>query len=132
MVAHARRLHPQLRFEVGSATDLHPAPGSLGGVLTWWSLFHLPRAVVPDVVGALARGLVPGGQFVWGTHVGDDDVARTGSYGVEGVSWTTHLWQPAEMAAVLAGAGLEPVVELRFPPMWAARPQALLVARRPG
>jgi SAM-dependent methyltransferase len=132
MVAHARRLHPQLRFEVGSATDLHPAPASLGGVLAWWSLFHLPRAVVPDVVAALARGLVPGGQLVWGSHVGDGDVERTAAYGVDGISWTTHLWQPDEMAAVLAGAGLEPVVELRLPPMFAGRPQALLVARRPG
>jgi SAM-dependent methyltransferase len=132
MVAHARRLHPQLRFEVGSATELDPAPASLGGVLAWWSLFHLPRAVVPDVVAALAGGLVPGGQLVWGSHVGDGDVERTAAYGVDGISWTTHLWQPDEMAAVLAGAGLEPVVELRLPPMFAGRPQALLVARRPG
>jgi SAM-dependent methyltransferase len=132
MVAHARRLHPHLRFEVGSATELDPAPASLGGVLAWWSLFHLPRAAVAEVVATLARALVPGGQLVWGTHVGDGEVERTAAYGVDGITWTTHLWQPTAMAAVLADAGLEPVVELRFPPMWTARPQALLVARRPA
>ena len=74
MVAHARRLHPHLRFEVGSATELDPAPASLGGVLAWWSLFHLPRATVAEVVATLAGALVPGGQLAWGTHVGDGEV----------------------------------------------------------
>ncbi|WP_243469956.1 class I SAM-dependent methyltransferase [Klenkia marina] len=132
MVEHARRAHPQLRFEVASATDLRPAEASLGGVLAWWSLFHLPRADVPAVVGTLARALVPGGQLVWGTHVGDGETHRTDAYGVDGVSWTTVRWQPENMAAVLTGAGLEPVVELRFPPLWGGSPQALLVARRPA
>lgn len=44
MVAHARRLHPGLRFSVASATDLHLADASLGGVLGWWSLFNCPAA----------------------------------------------------------------------------------------
>ncbi|SDG74354.1 class I SAM-dependent methyltransferase [Klenkia brasiliensis] len=131
MVEHARSAHPQLRFEVASATELGPAPGSLGGVLAWWSLFHLPRASVASVLAVLAEALVPGGQLAWGTHVGDGEVQRTDAYGVEGVGWTTYLWQPQEMASVLAGAGLEPVVELRLPPLWRARPQALLVGRRP-
>lgn len=132
MVEHARAAYPQLRFEVASATELRPAPGSLGGVLAWWSLFHLPRASVTSVLATLAGALVPGGQLVWGTHVGDGEVQRSDAYGVNGVSWTTYLWQPEEMAAELTGAGLEPVVELRFPPLWTARPQALLFARRPS
>ncbi len=84
------------------------------------------------MVATLAGALVPGGQLAWGTHVGDGEVERTAAYGVDGTAWTTHFWQPAAMAAVLADAGLEPVVELHFPPMWTARPQALLVARRPA
>ena len=50
MVAHARRLHPGLRFAVASATDLAPAHASLGGVLGWWSLFNLARGVLPGVL----------------------------------------------------------------------------------
>src|SRR3712207_8581022 len=45
MVEHARRRHPGLRFDVASATELDLSPGSLGGVLGWWSLFNLPRTV---------------------------------------------------------------------------------------
>lgn len=132
MVELARRAHPHLRFEVGSATELRPAEASLGGVLAWWSLFHLSRADVSSVMGTLAGALVPGGQLVWGTHVGDGEAHRTDPYGVEGVSWTTVRWQPEEMAAVLTAVGLQPVVELRFPPLWGGSPQALLVARRPA
>lgn len=132
MVEHARRDYPDLRFDVGSATDLRPAAASLGGVLLWWSSFHLPRVSVASVLAVLSAALVPGGQLVWGTHVGDGEVHRTDAYGVDGVSWTTYRWQPEEMAAALTAVGLEPVVELRFPPLWGGSPQALLVARRPA
>ena len=56
---HAHRLHPGQRFAVASATDLGLAPASLGGLLGWWSLFNLPRCVLPEVLvvrpGARAR-----------------------------------------------------------------------------
>jgi len=131
MIAHARRRYPHLRFEVASATALDLAPASLGGVLGWWSLFNLPRDVLPDVLAAFATALVPGGQALIGTHVGDGDVQRTEAYGGVPVSWTTHLWQPEDLAGLLAGAGLEVVCQLRFPEQPPARPQVLLAARRP-
>lgn len=133
MVEHARRLHPDQRFAVASATDLGLAPASLGGVLGWWSLFNLPRDVLPGVLASFARALVPGGQAMIGTHVGDGDVARTQAYGGVPVSWTTHLWRPGQLVDLLTAAGLEPVVELRLtsaPP--SDRPQVLMVARRPA
>src|SRR6478609_4494445 len=80
MVAQARALHPQIRFDVASATDLRLEAASLGGVLGWWSLFHLPRAVLPDVLSSFAAALVPGGQLLVGTHVGEEDLVRTEAY----------------------------------------------------
>lgn len=132
MVEHARRLHPGLRFEVGSATDLHLAEASLGGVLGWWSLFHLPRPALPGVLTSLARALVPGGQLLLGTHVGDGEIRRTEAYGGVPVEWTTHLWRPGQLTGLLAGAGLEMVAELRLPTEAIGLPQVLLAARRPG
>ena len=131
MVDHARRLHPGQRFAVASATDLRLAPASRGGVLGWWSLFNLPRDVLPTVLASFSQALVPGGQVMIGTHVGDHDVVRTEAYGGIPVSWTTHLWRPEQLLDLLTSAGLEPVVELRFPPSPPSdRPQVLLVARR--
>jgi SAM-dependent methyltransferase len=132
MVEHARRLHPGLRFEVASATELQLSGSSFGGVLGWWSLFNLPRDVLPGVLASFARALVPGGQVLLGTHVGDGDLARTEAYGGVPVDWTTHLWRPEQLAALLEEAGLDQVAELRLPPPAPGqRDQVLLAARRP-
>lgn len=131
MIEHARRLHPQIRFEVASVTEVELPAESLGGVLGWWSWFNLPRAVLPQVVTSMARALRPGGQLLLGTHCGDGDVERTSGYGDVPVQWTTHLYQPEQLAAVLIGAGLEIVVELRFPPEPPQRAQVLFAARKP-
>jgi len=77
MIENARRLHPHCRFRVASATDLDLGEASLGGVLGWWSLFDLPRDVLPQVLALFARALKPGGHFITGTHVGDEDAVRT-------------------------------------------------------
>ena len=114
MVALARQRFPELRFEVGSATDLGVPAGSLGGVLGWWSLFHLPRVRMLSVFEGFARALVPGGLVLVGFHVGAGDLHRTEAYGGVPVGWTTHLWQPGDLRELLAEAGLVPVTELRF------------------
>ncbi len=132
MIEHARRRHPDLRFAVASATALDLAPASLGGVLGWWSLFNLPRETLPDVLAAFAEALVPGGQALVGTHVGDGDVVRTEAYGGVPVSWTTHLWRPEQLASLLADAGLEVTAELRLPESPPFRPQVLFAAGRPA
>jgi SAM-dependent methyltransferase len=137
MIAHAQRLHPDLRFAVASATALDLGEASLGGVLGWWSLFNLPRVVLPGVLMSFARALVPGGQLLLGMHVGEGDVERTEVYGVP-VTWTTHLWQPEQLTALLHQAGLQPVAELRLPSTPggpsapALRAQVVLAARRPS
>lgn len=132
MVDHARRLHPQVPFEAASATEVMPPADSLGGVLGWWSWFNLPREVLPHVIARMARALRPGGQLLLGTHCGDGDVRRTSGYGDVPVQWTTHLYQPEQLVAMLVNAGLEIVVELRFPPEPPQRPQVVLSARKPS
>lgn len=117
---------------MASATDLRLAEASLGGVLGWWSLFNLPRDVLPGVLASFGRALVPGGQVLLGTHVGDGEVKRTEAYGGVPVTWTTYLWQPEQLAALLADAGLQPVAEMRLPPDRSGRAQVVLSARRPG
>jgi len=131
MIAHARRLHPQVSFEVASVTDVAPAAESLGGVLGWWSWFNLPRPVLPHVIARMARALRPGGQLLLGTHCGDGDVPRTRGYGGVEVQWTTHLYRPEQLVAMLTDARLDIVVELRFPPEPPQRAQVVIAARKP-
>ncbi|MBW0103930.1 class I SAM-dependent methyltransferase [Pseudonocardia sp. KRD291] len=129
MIEHARRLHPHCRFDVASATEIEPAESSLAGVLGWWSLFNLPRDVLPQVLASFTRALAPGGQLIIATHVGDGDLARTEGYGGVPVSWTTHRWQPEELVTMITEAGLRPVAELRLPADGQAGPGVVLVAR---
>lgn len=132
MIDHARRQYPALSFEVASVTELDVEPGSLGGVLGWWSWFHLPRTQLPGVIAPMASGLRPGGQLVIGTHRGAGDHPRTRCYGDVPVEWTTHLYEPEELIAMLTAAGLEIVVDLRLPLLPPSQnPQLVLVARRP-
>ncbi|MFF1506612.1 methyltransferase domain-containing protein [Streptomyces sp. NPDC058326] len=132
MIENARRLHPQCRFSVGSATDLRLAEASLGGVLGWWSLFNLPREVLPQVLALFARALKPGGQFITATHVGDEDAVRTEAYGGVPVRWTTHQWRPEQLVALIEEAGLRPVAELRLPPEEYSGPGVVVMAERPA
>ncbi len=132
MITHARRLHPELQFAVASATDLDLAEASWGGILGWWSLFNLARDVLPEVLASFARALVPGGRLLMGTHVGEGDVVRTQAYGEVPVQWTTHLWQPEQLNAIIVSVGLEPTAEFRMPTRDRSRAQVLLSARRPS
>lgn len=91
---------------------------------------QLPRGVMPGVLASFARALIPGGQVLLGMHLGDGDVERTDVYGGVPVTWTTHLWQPDQLAALLAGAGLEPVADMRLPADRFGRAKVVLVARR--
>lgn len=114
MVAHARRLHPDLPFEVAGHGELDLAPASLGGVLFWWSLFNLPREEVGEVLHRTAAALVPGGMLLVALHAGEGQVERTEAYGVP-VQWTTHRWQPEAFAQLVRDTGLEVVAEVRLP-----------------
>lgn len=130
MIDHARRLYPDQRFEVASATELKLADSSFGGILGWWSLFNLPRHVLPQVIQSFARALVPGGHFIMATHMGDGDRARAEAYGAVPVTWTTHLWQPDDLWEILTAAGLGSVAELRVSESVAGVPSLVLVAKR--
>ncbi len=130
MIENARRRHPQCRFSVASATELDLADASLGGVLGWWSLFNLPRDVLPQVLALFARALRPGGHFITGTHAGDEDAPRTSAYGGVPVRWTTHKWQPDQLVDLIERAGLRPVAELRVPRDEHTGPGVVVMARR--
>lgn len=130
MVDHARRRHPGCRFDVRSATELDLADASWGGLLGWWSLFNLPRHVLPLVLVSFTRALVPGGQLMIATHVGDEDLRRTEAYGGVPVRWTTYQWRPEQLTRLIEQAGLAIRAELRLPAEGPSGPAVVLVAQR--
>jgi ubiquinone/menaquinone biosynthesis C-methylase UbiE len=132
MVATARRTHPDLRFEVGSMLALDLPDATLGGLLAYYSIIHVPWHRRPEVFAEFFRVLTPGGHLMLAFQVGDDARHLDEAYG-RPVDLTFHRQRPEEVADLLRAAGFE---------MWmtAVReadgehertPQGYLIARRP-
>ncbi|MEV6911143.1 class I SAM-dependent methyltransferase [Amycolatopsis sp. NPDC051071] len=126
MVEIARRQHPDLRFDVGSMTALDLPDGELGGLVAWWSIFHLPPAELPAVFAEFRRTLVSGGQLLIGFHVGDERLSPERAYG-HPVSYDAYLLRPDVVAGLLGKAGFE--VKARLTMEGRKRPQSCLLAK---
>lgn len=103
MVAVARRQHPELRFAVGSMTDLPVADGALAGLVAWYSIIHVPPEQMPGVFAEFHRVLVPGGRLLLAFKAGDRLHRLEQAYG-HTVSYDVHWLSPARVAAQLAAA----------------------------
>lgn len=133
MIGVARRDHPGLRFQVGSMTQLPLAGSSLAGLLAWYSLIHLPDAVLPEVLAHFSRVLRPGGLALLAFQVGDESRLKTAGYGGHPMRLHVHLRPAERVAALLEQAGLAVESRLvRAPGPGEGAPQAYLLARRSG
>lgn len=107
MVQLARQAHPALRFEQGDMTALDLEPGTLGGVLLWYSTHHLRPEWLPGVFTGCARALRVGGTLLLGTHVGAGEHTKPSqAYGTHPVSYESFLRPADELVAMLEDAGL--------------------------
>ncbi|GAA3870275.1 class I SAM-dependent methyltransferase [Saccharothrix violaceirubra] len=131
MVDLARRSHPDLRFEVGSMTELDLPDGSLGGLLAWWSVIHVPDEEVPTVFAHFHRVLRPGTPVQIGFHVGDVSRLKTEGYGGHPMRVHVHRRRPERVAGWLRDAGFEVEAHLVVDPDKEV-PGAVLCARRPA
>ena len=128
MIDLARRVHPELRFEVGSMTDLALPDASVAGVLASWSLIHVPDESVPAALGHFHRVLRPDGLLVIGYHVGAGTRLKTQGYGGHPMRVNVHLRQPWWLARRVREAGFTVEAEWLLRPE-AEVPSAILFAR---
>ncbi|MFG2437963.1 class I SAM-dependent DNA methyltransferase [Streptomyces sp. NPDC048508] len=129
MIDVARRDHPNLRFEVGSMTDLNLADTSVAGLLAFWSLIHVPDEAVPTVFAHFHRVLRPGGPLLLGFHVGNEARLKTQGYGGHPMNVHVHRRQPDQVAAWLRNAGFNVEANMVIDPGKSV-PGAVLFARR--
>ncbi|WP_217181812.1 class I SAM-dependent methyltransferase [Streptomyces sp. AC495_CC817] len=100
-VASARATFPGVRFEVGSFRRLPSESGSVGGILSWYSLIHTPPDDVPDVLVEFARVLAPGGNLLLGFF--DGEARARFAHDVV----PAHYWSTKALGGLLADAGFE-------------------------
>ena len=112
MIDLARTAHPELRFEVGSMDALGSlgiADGSLGGVLSRYSIIHLPPDQLPAVIAEFARVLAPGGYLLlsFGEAEADENGTAPANHTFYDHSVTgAHCWRPDYISTLLLDAGL--------------------------
>jgi ubiquinone/menaquinone biosynthesis C-methylase UbiE len=106
MLALARRTYPQLRFEEGSMLALDLPDASLGGLLAYYSIIHIPWEQRPQVFAEFHRVLVPGGLLMLTFQIGDERSQYTELFGTP-VSLDWYRQQPDEVAELLREAGFE-------------------------
>ncbi|WP_229053050.1 class I SAM-dependent methyltransferase [Aeromicrobium sp. Leaf350] len=130
MIALARRDYPDLRFEIGTMTELDLADESVAGVLAFWSVIHVPDDAVPGVFREFRRVVRPGCPVLVGFHVGAEASHDTEGYTGRPIDVVSHRRRPEQVAEWLREAGLTIESE------WLMRPDddvpgAIIFARRP-
>jgi SAM-dependent methyltransferase len=124
-IKHARAAYPEVRFEVGSMTDLDLPDGALAGVLAWYSLIHLAPAEIDLVLRELRRVLAPGGSLLIGFFEHPGDVPQAFAHKVV----DAFAWPADVMVNRLRSAGFEEIDRWTRPATGMARPHAALAAR---
>ncbi len=76
MIEAARVAHPDLRFEVGSLTDLPVDDGSVVGAAYWYSIIATPLSELALVWGELDRVLAKNGRAIVAFQSGENAVDR--------------------------------------------------------
>ena len=127
MVAVARRDFSDLRFEVGTMTDLDLADESVTGVLAFWSVIHVPDHAVPGVFAQFRRVMRPGGPLLVGFHVGDETRHSSVGYTGRPIDVDSHRRRPNQVSNWLRGAGFDVEAELVMHPD-AEVPGAIIIA----
>lgn len=122
-IERARLAHPGIPFRVESLNALNVETGTVGGVLSWYSLIHHEPNAIRIPLLEFSRALSPGGAlligFFEGTVVERFDHAVIPAY----------RWPVSDLSEELTAVGFD-VVETRTRTTTGRRPQAAIIARR--
>jgi SAM-dependent methyltransferase len=134
MIAIARRLSPGINFVQGDLAAIDAADGTWSGIVTFYSLIHLPRSELVPTLRGLRRVLRPGGLLLLAFHLGEQNLHLDEWLGYR-IQVDVCFFRRAEIEGFLAQAGLEieEVVERDpYPEVEYQSRRAYLFARRPA
>jgi len=132
MIEAARSAHPQLRFEVGSLTQLGSPNRSLAGVVYWYSIIATPPDGLREVWAELDRVLSGPGRVLVAFQAGENDlVERPNAYG-SAATLGLYRHRVDDVVRSLGEAGFEVLVDVRRKAALGheTTPQAILLAHR--
>jgi trans-aconitate methyltransferase len=121
-IAHARAAHPDGSYHLGSMRSLDAEDRSVTGILSWYSLIHLPPRDLGEVLAEFRRVMTPAGTLVIGFVDGDELAA------FDHKVVTAYRWPVDEFSARLTRAGFTEVERRRRPGDDTHRPHAAIAA----
>ena len=116
MVALASGAFPDLDFVVGDMTSLDESDDTLGGLVAFYSIIHVPTGGLTDLFREFHRVLMPGGYLLLAFQAGEGHRSLSEWFGHH-VSLEAYLRTPEEVVAYLEGVGLSVVAQLLRPPI---------------
>ncbi len=106
MIEQARELNSGISFRQGDMGALDFETGSLEAIVAFYSIIHIARERVTDVLREFARVLRPAGALLLSVHLGDQ-VIHLDEWWDRAVSLDFVLFGVDEMRGYLRAAGFE-------------------------
>src|SRR6266568_772310 len=134
MVEQARQLTSGIEFQEGNMSSLNVDDEAWAGIAAFYSIIHIPREEVTQVLREFRRVLQPNGLLLLAFHQGQETVHLEEWWGKK-VSIDFIFFQRAEMEGYLRTAGFEIEDSLERPPYEGVEVQTQRVyifARKPG
>jgi SAM-dependent methyltransferase len=106
------------RLDGSVAADMRALPlraASVGGVVAFYSIIHVPRPQVNATVAELARPLRAGGRLLLSAHEGEGEMSND-NFLDSGAPFVATLFGLDELTGAAEAAGLRVVNTVRRPP----------------
>lgn len=132
MINIARRVHPDLTFDVAQLAALPFPDKTFGGVMLWYSIIHTPPAGLTDVLTEVVRVARPGAAIIIGYQSGGGTRDVSASYRRLGheIELERYLYDHHEFEVPLRKLGCELLVQMLRPPVGFERdPQGVVLMR---
>ncbi|TKV27417.1 class I SAM-dependent methyltransferase [Arthrobacter sp. NamB2] len=122
-IERARHTYPDVPFEVGSLDTLDVDTGTVGAILSWYSLIHHEPTKIRVPLQEFNRALRPGGVLLIGFFEGPaiEEFAHTVA--------PAYRWPVHHLSEKLISAGFD-IIEAHTRPTTGRRPHAAIIARR--
>ncbi|THJ66569.1 class I SAM-dependent methyltransferase [Arthrobacter echini] len=122
-IDRAHSAYPDVPFSVGSLETLDAAPGTVSGILSWYSLIHHEPSTIGIPLLEFARALRPGGTLLLGFF--DSTAAEEFAHAVT----PAYRWPVNDLSEELTSAGFD-VIETHRRTISGQRPHAAIIAQR--
>jgi SAM-dependent methyltransferase len=134
MIEQARRLNPDIEYRQGDLMALDAEDGSWGGIVSFYTIIHIPRKQVVMALSELKRVLRPGGLLLLSFHLGDE-ILHLDDWYEKPVSLDFIFFQRSEMEHYLESAGFEIITTTQRPPYEEVEypsQRVYILAQKPG